>query len=73
MKQTGPSVSMVGLMRQAPLAIALAVAYAISPYGRLDLAPLDGQQVLMIVILIGLASDAMLLISTRPPQREVSA
>lgn len=50
--------ALVGLIRQNPLAIAMAVGYAIAPLGRWDQTPLGGGQVVMIVILMGVLSEA---------------
>jgi hypothetical protein len=50
--------ALVGLIRQNPLAIAMAVGYAIAPLGRSEATPLGGGQVVMIVILIGVMSEA---------------
>jgi hypothetical protein len=44
-------------MRQAPLAIALAVGYAISGHAGVTDAVIDGGKLVMVVILVGLGSD----------------
>lgn len=44
-------------MRQAPLAVALAVGYAISGHARVTETVIDGGKLVMLVILIGLGSD----------------
>jgi len=46
-----------GVMRQSPIAIALAVGYAVSPLGSASGAPLDGPKVLTIVILSGVVAE----------------
>jgi len=46
-------------MRQAPLAIALAVGYAISGHARVTEPVLDGGKLVMLVILVGLGSDVV--------------
>lgn len=50
--------ALVGLIRQNPLAIAMAVGYAIAPLGRSEATPLSGGQVVMIVVLIGVMAEA---------------
>jgi len=46
-----------GLLRQNPLAIAVAVGFAISSFGRAANSPLQGSEVVTVVILIGLISE----------------
>ncbi|MBI1372932.1 MAG: hypothetical protein GC159_09250 [Phycisphaera sp.] len=53
-----PTPSLVGLIRQAPLAIALAAGYALSQVGRADQSALRGDEVLMLVIVCGLIAEA---------------
>jgi hypothetical protein len=57
--EAGPSSALVmGPLRQAPLAIAMAMGYAISGHEPLTADLLGGGQLLMIVILLGLITDA---------------
>jgi hypothetical protein len=64
----------LGPVRQSPLAIALAVGYAVSPHHQLTAGVLSGGQIITIVILVGLASDIAPMVSrwiaTSHPQEQ---
>jgi len=55
--KTRPTPFLRGLLRQNPLAIAVAVGFAISSFGRAPNSPLQGSEVVTVVILIGLISE----------------
>jgi len=61
-----PTPALLGLIRQNPLAIAMAAGYAISPAGQSPTAPITGGQLMMIVIVMGLLAETFALIFRGP-------
>jgi hypothetical protein len=71
MEQSTPSIA--GLVRQSPIAIAIAVGFAVSPFGSEGIAGMDGQKLLAVVVMMALISDLLALMQTTPPRRNPGA